>query len=274
MAKHRTKPNYEHELGAYSTAPNTEETSDGRYEAKGDIECWRGSVGDLSRAAQEVVESLAENTTDPATVSVSCTDSTGRHRRYDSLEEFGASASQVPDDDLSTLRIEIRKDATDTAGAIVARRVMPGVLIHASGRNRIEVDGFARLLFRRLMPGYIDRYGGMWRWLTAVAITLVPAALFYGIAADRWDNWPHALSILVGIIGVPVTFWVMVHSWQWTLYRTPVEFVPDEAPPGADWRGSIENFFRRSWVAKALALVGILALGVITNKISELIPWP
>lgn len=274
MARQRKKPDYPHELGAYSKTPRVREAANGEYVAEGEIDSWRGSLEDLRRAGEAGFDALSEERTDPVTVTVSCTDSRGHHRQYESLDSFVTSAEQLAHDELNSVRIEIRQEGSGASGWIVARRLVPGVLISASGRSRIEVDGLARLLFSRLMPGYIDRYAGSWRWMAAAAITMVPAALTYAIAADRWDHWPHVLVVLFAIAGTLATLWVMTHSWQWTLYRTPLEFVPDEAPLKPDRRGQVERFLRKSWATKAIALLGLLLVGIVTNKLSDLIPWP
>jgi hypothetical protein len=63
---------------------------------------------------------------------------------------------------------------------------------------------------------------------------------------------------------------------QWTLVRTPLELIPDDAaqPERAELRARVTAVLRRRRVSRVVALIGVIALGVATNKLSDLLPWP
>ncbi len=269
----RKKPDYPFDVGAYSTPPRTERQEDGTYVAQGSIQSWRGSLEDLARAADDATTALSEEAEGTATLRISITDWQGRQHEYDSSQSLVTAAPETNAEQLTTARVEL-SGAGGTHGTVVARRTMPGVVISVVGRSRIQVDGLARLLFRGLMRGYVDRYGGIWRPTAAFATTLVPAALTFGVFTERDGHWPDWARGVLLLAGLTLTFAVMVNSWQWTLVRTPLEFVPDDAQSEEDLRRRITAVLRRPRVAKAVALVGVIAVGILSNKLSDVIPWP
>ena len=151
---------------------------------------------------------------------------------------------------------------------------MPGILVTAQGPSRIEVSGLATLLYRSVLPGYIDRYGNPLRWLAAVAITALPGIATYALVVSRWEAWPNALVLLIAAAGLAITVWTLGKGWEWTLYRTPLEFVPDEVPPPANRVGQAKAVLARPWVARIVGVTGVLILGIVANKLSDLIHWP
>jgi hypothetical protein len=268
----RTKPNYQAALGAYASTPRLAKT-DGAYRARGSIQAWRGSIEDLGRVGEEAHEALAEQGEQP-TITGIVTLWSGKQRQLSSVDEFCAEATAVSEEQISSLRIGLAQGPM--LGTIVARRTMPGVVVDVRGPNRIAVDGLARLMFTSAMGGYVDRYNGIWRPTGALATTLVPVGLFVGVGTRISDKWPAWAVVLYGVAALVATFTIMVNSWQWTLVRTPLELVPDDAaqPERAELRARVTAVLRRRRVSRVVALIGVIALGVATNKLSDLLPWP
>jgi hypothetical protein len=272
VARQRKKPDYQYDRGAYSTTPTTQEGPDGTYVAEGSIQSWRGSVQDLVRAAEDGVDALREDSEERPSVRASLTDWHGEHRPYETLEAFERDAAQMPDDQINVMRIDIG-DQDGTTVAIVARRTIPGIKVSARGTRRVRVDGVVRLVFSQLMRGYIDRGGGI-RPILWLAVATVPMALTFGIASERDDNWSDWVQVPFVIVGIAITFAGLAWAIGWIAVKTPLEFVPDDAPSREDVHVRVLGLFRFPWVTRILALLGVVAIGVITNKISDVIPWP
>ena len=124
------------------------------------------------------------------------------------------------------------------------------------------------------MRGYVDRYGGVWRPAAAIAVTLIPVALAVGLVPRIADEWPAWATAVFVVAALAVSFVVMVNSRQWTLVRTPLDLVPDDAPERTDMRARAGAFLRRPRVAAIVAVAGVVVVGIVTNKLSDLIPWP
>lgn len=267
MAK--TKPNYQSASGAYSTSPHVQ-ADGGVFSAKGSIDCWRGSPQDLQRAVSQAVDALARDGLRPVARLVA-TDWAGVNEEYGSVDDWISSEGDSLDD-LGTLRIEII--AEDLTAAIVIRRKLPGITTEVRGGSQLRVDGFARVLHGALMRGYVDRYGGWWRPMAAMAVTLIPAGLLYGGIVATADKVSAVVTALASVVAVVVGFLIMVNSWQWTLIRTPIEFVPDDAGAKPSVFARVKDWRRHPRIAKVLALAGVVLISILANKLSDLIPWP
>jgi hypothetical protein len=265
----RNKPNYQRETGAYSTVPRVQACNDG-FSATGSIECWRGSREDLQRVVQLAADALARDDLEP-NIRVIATDWSGVSQNYDSVADWSLNTGDALEQ-LGTLRIEIHTEGL--TAAVVVRRKIPGVTVAVKGLSTLRVDSFARLLHRTLMRGYVDRYGGWWRPAAAIALTLVPAGLFFsGISATAGEV-PAGVTALASVAALVACFFIMVNSWQWTLVRKPIEFVRDEAVIETPITARVRAWRRHPRVLQILALAGVVLISIVANKLSDLIPWP
>lgn len=272
IRRSKPKPNYPYALGAYSTSPQIRKVADGVYSADGSVQAWRGSTEDLCRVTDDAVAALAERAAGEPSITATISLWLGQSRTFATLAEFRAAAAELDDDQISAIRIDVAEGPL--SGTLVARRRMPGVLVSAQGPDRIEVDGLARLMFAQAMQGYVDRYGGVWRPFAAIAVTLVPVALALRIGTSLAEEWPAWATALFAAAALAVCFVVMVNSWQWTLVRTPLDLIPNDAPERRDIRARVGAFLGHPRVARVLALAGVIVIGIVTNKISDVIHWP
>jgi hypothetical protein len=267
MAK--TKPNYQYDFGAYSTPPRVQPDK-GEFSANGSIECWRGSPQDLQRVVSLAADVLACDDLAP-TVRLITTDWSGVSKEYGSVEDWVSSEGDAFEE-LGTLRIEISAEGLTTA--VVVRQKIPGITTTVQGASQLRVDGFARALHKALMGGYVDRYGGWWRPTAALAVTLIPAGLFYGGILATAGEVPAGVTALASVAALVACFFILINSWQWTLVRTPVEFVPDDADAKKSVAARFKDWRRHPRIASVLALAGVVLISILANKLSDLIPWP
>jgi hypothetical protein len=267
----RRKPNYPYEAGAYSSTPGVQRDASGKYTAEGTIESWRGSAEDICRCARKAADALSD---DHASVAVrgTVTDWAGANRTYASLAELESGFVGLDGDEINAVRVEFL--SPDLQAAIVARHRIPGIGVTVQGERELQVDASVRMLFRCLMRGYVDRWGGVWRPTAAIAMTMVLGALTVAVASDRSGAWPTWLLVVEVVVGLTLTLVVMVNSWQWTLVRTAVEFVPDGSTAEEPWTARVKRLRRERWVASLVGLAGVIAVGIFTNKLSDLIHWP
>lgn len=265
----RNKPNYQHETGAYSTIPRVQAVEDG-FSASGSIECWRGSREDLERVVTLAADALARDDLIPS-IRMIATDWTGVSQEYGSVEDWSANACDALEE-LGTLRIEMR--AESLTAAVVVRRKIPGITVTVHGPSTLRVDSLARLLHGALMRGYVDRYAGWWRPAAAMVLTLVPAGLFFGGISATAGEIPAGVTALASVAALVVCFFIMINSWQWTLIRTPIEFVHDEAPTETPLPARVSAWRRHPRVLQVLTLAGVVLVSIVANKLSDLIPWP
>jgi hypothetical protein len=267
MAKN--KPNYQSASGAYSASPQVQPDGGG-FAAAGSIDCWRGSPQDLQRAVSQAIEALARENLTP-TVRLIATDWAGVNEEYSSVDDW-ISGQGDSLEDFGTLRIEIT--AEDLTAAIAVRRKLPGITTEVRGGSQLRVDGFARVLHGALMRGYVDRYGGWWRPMAAMAVTLIPAGLLYGGIVATADEVSAVITALASVAALVACFFIMVNSWQWTLVRTPIDFVSDDAGAKQSIFGRAKDWRGHPRIAKVLALAGVVLISILANKLSDLIPWP
>ena len=110
--------------------------------------------------------------------------------------------------------------------------------------------------------------------MAAMAVTLIPAGLLYGGIVATADKVSAVVTALASVVAVVVGFLIMVNSWQWTLIRTPIEFVPDDAGAKPSVFARVKDWRRHPRIAKVLALAGVVLISILANKLSDLIPWP
>ena len=110
--------------------------------------------------------------------------------------------------------------------------------------------------------------------MAAFAVTLIPAGLLYGGISETADSVSAPVTALASVAALVVSFLIMVNSWQWTLVRTPIEFIPDEADGKRPMSDRLRDWRNHPRIAPALALAGVVLISIVGNKLSDLIPWP
>jgi hypothetical protein len=253
-----------------------ESLASGGYEAIGEVESWRGSIEDLHRVVGAAVEALAEILPGkPLTLKLLCTKTDGTQVSYASLSDFLSHAGGPPFESVSAVRMELDFPQNDLEASVVARRTIPGVVVSVTGANRIEVDGLAQLLFEEAMHGYVDRYP-VARWLMALVLSASPVLIAIAIVNSTKDALPLIAEILITATGVAGTLASLVPGYRLSLTSTGVEFVPDLVITMVrrPLKERLRAFFARRRVRAVLGSVTLIALGIVTNKLSDLIPWP
>ena len=110
--------------------------------------------------------------------------------------------------------------------------------------------------------------------MAAMAVTLVPAGLLYGGIVATADEVSTVITALASVVALVACFFIMVNSWQWTLVRTPIDFVSDDAGAKQSIFARVKDWRGHPRIAKVLALAGVVLISILANKLSDLIPWP
>jgi hypothetical protein len=148
----------------------------------------------------------------------------------------------------------------------------PGLRLNVTGTNESIVLGAASLAYRRMMAGYVDRFGG-WRAPVWMVSAIAPMFALSLVASRNLDSSFARIAVIAGA-GV-LTFAVFVGLADLIRVNRSFQLVR-EIPhqPAAwvvlKWMSLRERFKLRT----VLGLLGAIAIAVVSNKISDLIHWP
>lgn len=194
--------------------------------------------------------------------------------RQDAICGFSAlrdALEERPLDDVLSIRLEASGDTT--SGVLVARKKIPGLMVQLEGGSESQILGAAELTFRRMMVGYVDRMGG-WRSLAWMLTAFAPIVLASLAVSARDSNLLPRLAIMLPAgIGSLAAF---SYSYKSILNGNPL-MLYYELPERASFRGAInrgQSVINRPLVRPILGALGALTLGIIGNKIADLLPYP
>lgn len=261
MAHH--KP-YRHTAGAYSTRPQLRQSGEGRWTARGQIEQWKASLGDVYGAAQ-----LALDGREPALVTVAVARTSGSVDGFGSLGEFRTALEQIQPETVFTVRVDANLGAVGNA-VILVRRQIPAVLVEVAGPDRAIVLGLAQLVHARLMVGYVDPLGGA-RGFLSLVVAMLPVVVVLALLDDDLTGWPIWLRIVSGVVLVAASLGALAWGSELARKKSPLELTtgPISSRSRAHLVARIGALYQRRWVNRIVSLVGLLALGVSGSKIAE-----
>lgn len=275
----RTKPNYRYGSGAYGQRRSLRKAGGGGFSTQADIRAWRGSIQDVARTAEEAAGAIEESSGTAPHQRVALTFSDGTQQHYASLSDFESAALEAPPHRLTAVRIGPADEAPagdepPITATVVLRKEFPAVLMSVTGRDRIRVEGLGSLTFQSLMRGYVDDLPTFWRPIVAFSSPLVPFLLVSQTLGDEIEGLSVGLRALVLIpVGV-FSIWLLVKSLGWVSWKIPLEFVPDSAISSPSLTERARDLRANRWVVRGVTLAGVVTIGVITNKLSDLVPWP
>lgn len=201
--------------------------------------------------------------------SVAWTD--GTSSRFGQLDELRTLL--VPERFGDILAVRISAGMRDSIKlTLVARQKVPGLVLQVEGSEPAAVLGVGELAFQRMMVGYVDRLGGF-RGLAWMLFGLGPM-IVVSWAVSRSEISLHLrLGLLVLALLSGLSLFAL--SGQRFLVSRPLVFLKEI--PGSHverWKIAVKSTYANKRVKAVLGVVGALILGVIGNKLSELIPFP
>ena len=238
--------------------PDIEQLPDGGYLATRDIDSWRGALGLLLDAAE------APGT--PASFTAEVTLASGEHQAFSSAESLRSSGLESRPDDLSAVRLVATYNGSPLEAIIGARPEFPGAYTEVRGDDKARSIGAAVLIHERMMDGHRDRLT-TFRFLGAAGLAFLPLFVFSATHLPKWTLIFAVVAVLPLLSAGFAIFSV----------KTPVEFVmpPDPVPSWHERaRAWIAAALQNRWVKWTLRGVGLVLLGIATNKVSDLIHWP
>ncbi len=239
------------------------------HRATAQVECWSGTVNELCSVVESLSDILAAIDDDGALASVSWVD--GTNSRVSQLDELRGLLTPERFGDILAVRISARTH-TAVKVTLVARPKIPGLVLEIEGPDPATVLGAAEIAFQRMMVGYIDRMGGL-RGLVWMLFALAPTILVsWAVAESSTSNIVRAgLFLVAGLSGVSIFVLSgprLLVSQSFAL----LESVPKNRVE--KWRMVAKSLYARKQTKAALGVAGALLLGVIGNKLSDLIPFP
>ncbi|MEV4248744.1 hypothetical protein AB0J63_35680 [Streptosporangium canum] len=171
-----------------------------------------------------------------------------------------------------SLRLEVASKGCNISGTLLARQKIDGMRVYMNGRDQAKVLGVTQLVFQKMMIGYVDRMGG-WRAPIWMGIAILPMLLVSTFINNNVAN-SLARSLLVGATALSalVIFWlsykVLLRLEAFVLMRT---LPPRRGNAMIAWIVTKYRIPAIKWIA---GLIGIVLVSIISNKISDLIPWP
>ncbi|MFG1606979.1 hypothetical protein [Actinoplanes sp. NPDC049265] len=254
---------------AYAAAPAFRKSKDGSSKVVATVDCWRGTVEELC----SIVESLLSRPPKlrPDTVHARILWIDGTNSDLVGLKQVEELLKPQRLQDVLAIRFD---SAMDDAGlvSLVARQRIPGLVLQVEGNDPAFALGAAELAFRRMMAGYVDRMGGL-RALTWMLFGLTPMILV-SWAVGRSDIGTTTRLLLFGV-AVISGFSMFRFSGPRLLVGRPLvllERIPDSR--SQELKSHAVSLYSRTYVKVAAGVAGSLFLGVLGNKLADLIPFP
>lgn len=272
-------------MAAYSREPRTKRSDKWGFVSKSNIETWRGNPRDIGQVCADALEDLKE-LRDSSQLAFDLTtggrgflfealitSTTGKQRKCSSPREFDSVISQSDWEKINTIRVEVGGATKKVKLSVIARRRIPGVVIVSHGSSELLVQGIAEFIHGRLMEGYVDRLES-WRGIAAFSmpLILIPLAVVFSDIAAGLAKYLQIVFLLF-IVGATIPLIAVgIRVFQ---VKVPVEFSDaKKLSMTGGLIGGVKRFLQDKWVLRVLYLAGAILIGVVSSKLSELIPFP
>ena len=257
--------------GAYSTSPRLKSRSGtGPSVASAAIECWRGTITELLEPIEAMSQTITGSRGALREARVTWID--GTQTFVKKIDRLRSVLEDRPGTDVLSIRAEIRSEDQTQAGVLTARRVIPGITVTVTSPDEEAAISAARIVFHRMMIGYVDRLGGH-RAPVVMASGLSPmlllSTLFGGADLPIWLKLTIACVAFAGIFAV---INVMYDALQ--VSEGLHILSQDRASSRIVWKKRIASAYSHKRVRLVLGIAGSLLLGIIGNKIADAIHWP
>lgn len=258
--------------GAYSSAPWLDEDgANGETQVGAYVECWKGTAEELCSVARELaMRLLSPDLLHRASERMTVSWADGTH---DDVASFASAVSVLTARSFDeVLAVRFTVSSVKATGVLVGRTKLPGLSLKLSGQDVGHLLGVAELVFRRMMIGYVDRMGGRRGigWMLSSLAPLLLAVL--AVSPGNADLWARLGVLLVALGGSLATF---VLGYRVLLYSEPFLLVAHVQPRNIrQIRSLVRSWVGRPYVRPALGVLSAIVIGILSNKLADLLPWP
>lgn len=251
---------------AYSEAPSAHESPPGTFVSTAAVECWKGTLSELLT----VVIVLSDGVPGRFRAAITWVD--GSHALAASLDGLRANLANRVSTDILAMRIDFSTRDETTKAFFVARNRIPGLSIRVESSDYARSLGLVEMAYRQSLIGYVDRLGGFRAPLVGL-LTTGPLITF-SLAANSDIASPTFRTFAVIFIGA-LALIAYPLIYRMTLATQALALI-EALPPKrlAAWRARLARVYRLRYVKVTIGATGALTLGIIGNKIADLIPFP
>jgi hypothetical protein len=196
----------------------------------------------------------------------------GSHQLLTRLEDVRRFIGSAPLNKLLAIRIVCTDAERSIVSVLIGRPSEPGFELQVMASDQVLALGLTEAIFRQMMIGYVDRMGG-WRapfWMLSAIAPLIVVIL-----ATSSGDASVGGRILVASLAAMASVGSFLLSYPWILANAGfdlIEFVPEFN--SRKHVVTVRTFLQRRRVRAAIGLLGALILGIVGNKLSDLLPWP
>ncbi|MEV6868581.1 hypothetical protein AB0M44_47370 [Streptosporangium subroseum] len=257
---------------AYTQNPEirSSQSPTGNVVATAAIECWKGTVEELVLVAETLFEVVGSEGIVIQRIWICWSD--GTHEQAKDLIILAERLSSRPASALLSARIEVLSKSLKISGVLVARYKISALSVEINGKSRASVLGATQLIFHKMMIGYVDRMGG-WRAPVWMLTAFVPMLLLgTSINEEKTGTLGGFLLVVAIAVGSLTTFKV---TYPALLVSKPLELLKElpERHGHIFLKWAVEKYSNPTikWI---VGLMGVMLVGIISNKLSDLIRWP
>ncbi|WP_433540717.1 hypothetical protein ACQP10_01175 [Streptosporangium sandarakinum] len=196
----------------------------------------------------------------------------GRRESFKDINLLFERLSNSAVQHIFSIRVEVTSKKGAISGVLVARREMPGMTLAITGKDNARVLGVNELVFREMMVGYVDRLGRL-RAPFLMLMSIAPMFLLSVFTRDA-DKGSWA-SIVIFAATAVCSLSIFVLGYRFIIVSNPL-VLSHELPPRNDrllisW---ISETYRKPAIKAIAGVLGVILVGIVTNKISDFINWP
>lgn len=252
---------------AYSSWPTLLDGDTDKAVARAAIECWRGTPEELSEAIRVLIDSFPSGT-----VEITLVFASGEIAKFDTLGNMLSRLTGTTGRDLLLAKAVVASVGGTPSAELIARQKIPGISVTAIDGNGSQMLGVVELVYRKLMAGYVDRMGGLrgliWMLMANTPILIISFLFSETVAFERWR-----LPILLGAIAIGFTIFFVSRSFL--LVQVPfalMKTVPQRRK--TTWRARVRAIYSHALTRPILGGIAAIVLGIVGNKLSDVITFP
>lgn len=255
--------------GAYALAPRFRAEST-PIVTDANVECWRGTAEELLSPLHGLAFSGDQTSRQVITLTWADGQQNVLNDIRTALETLQAQDQRLGE--LLLLRGEGHLNDASLSWILVAKnQPLPGMTLRVQGANAALVRGAAEQAFHSMMIGYVDRMSG-WRGLSWLFTVLAPILLAsIAVSSTRASATVRLVVLFVAAVSGVVTFLMSAKAFH---VKRGIEILSASVEGQTNRAQFWTTFVQHRLIRATGAVLGALAIGIIGNKLSELMPWP
>ncbi|WP_459804192.1 hypothetical protein [Herbidospora sp. RD11066] len=242
----------------------------GSFLAAAGIECWKGTLDELMVAIRSLPQAIGVEQISIVRAWISWT--SGQQEVISNIDSLNQRLEGATLEEIFSLRVEVASSPQGISGLVVARQRIPGLLVNVNGNDQAKVLGVTQLVFQEMMIGYVDRMGG-WRAPIWILLSLAPMMLVsFFIQENAENNVSRSFLVIASAASAIMILGLGYRMLQHSIAFTLVQVLPRKRGSALlEWAIKKYRIPAIKWLA---GLVGVILVGIATNKIADWIPWP